>query len=168
MLRQNPANPCELQQYNESTGRWDTIFDVSLCKDSGSTPGADGAVKRCNIASFLTEILLPDAMESSLSAKETLSSVSGFFSVLLGIFASFATGGTAILLFSASGGTALGNLLLGMDAGNVRLQLTNQFWLDVKRQLFCALPDDGVLTQAVLESVAQAIERNISISIDAR
>jgi hypothetical protein len=74
---------------------------------------------------------------------------------------------TTVILLSASGGFSIADFLIGKNAGDIRLQANNQFWLDVKRQIFCALPDDGVLTSTVLESLAQAIERNISTSPDA-
>lgn len=41
MLRQNPANPCELQQSSDGGDTWITIFDFSQCAVPGP-PGEDG------------------------------------------------------------------------------------------------------------------------------
>jgi hypothetical protein len=167
ILRQNPKNPCQLLQ-QRSDGGWEVIFDLSRCNFDflSSTFGNNNSDKRCNLASMLTEITLPDGMEAILSARENTPlpvDVEALTSTLAAIAAAIPKIPPLLFgsLLTLAAATAIAAFMQSRNTALIRSQLDNAYWLDVKRQLYCTLPDSGILTHDVLNSVAQAIIDNI-------
>lgn len=164
MLRQNPLNPCQLQQYNSTNEQWDVVFDLALCNPSitPSTLGTNGTLKRCNVAALLTEITFPNAMDRVLSLRDNVSSIGSLISGLVSVAASFfalfpVTEPVVIPLLGGTTVTATATTLLILDTGATRNEIDNAYWLAVKQQFFCVIPDDGILTRQILNSMANSL-----------
>lgn len=140
MLRQNPSNPCQLlQEVPEGSGNWIPVFDVSLCNPQylNGTPGLNNQTKRCNIASMLVDVTLRDAVEAELTAKESTSGLLGLISTLTALSVSITGLSTlGVLLLGTAGVSTVANFLIGADTAQIRTQLTNAYWLDVKQALY--------------------------------
>lgn len=140
-------------------------------------PGPDGASKRCNVASYYAEVLLPDLMAAVLSAKssgETYTEVTANLMNLTSRVAVVTGGALTVLMGVASGGiftfagavmgliggsASLGDLVYNADREAVEAGLTNAFWQSVKCAIYSALGDDGLFTLPVRDSVAGVIEQ---------
>ncbi len=155
MFMQNPVNPCQLLQ-QQNDGSWKVIFDFSKC--TGNLPSTTSGDRRCNIASLMTDTLLPDGVDAILNARSVAPNITNFSSVILGIAASLATGGLAVTLLGGSGISVFVNLIWNINITNTRAEIDSEYWLDVKRQIYCTLRDDSVLSPQVLEALATAVE----------
>jgi hypothetical protein len=115
---------------------------------------------KTNIASYMTDILFPDLLEESLLAKQANLSEQQTTSAILGIVASvpglqpLATGG-----FLIGGGIALlMSLFTAAEIDTIRGQANETYWLEVKRQLQCALPDSYTDIAWLRDRIARAVE----------
>jgi hypothetical protein len=161
MLRQNPYNPCQLLHEDpEGSGNWKVIFDLGRCNPNyiGSTFVGNDETKRCNIASLLTEVTLPDAAQAILAAADQ-SSPDSFWASLFAVFAAFATPGgvISVVLLTAAGRLYIFGLLTLQDISAIRAQIDNAYWLAVKQQLFCSMPDNGILTPQARQVMADSL-----------
>lgn len=163
MFRQNPYNPCQLlQEVPENSGNWVVIFDLALCNPSytGISAGMNNESKRCNTASMLIDVTLPDGAEEILSAREAEQGNASFKSTIASIAASLAAlaGSSftipAALLLSWAGAEAFASRYPLIDPAAARTQIDNAYWLDVKRQIYCSMPEDGVLTPQALQGMS--------------
>jgi len=156
MFRTNPANPCELQYRTTSNELWQTIFSSENCCHCSDDLPASYA-RECNLASYLTEVILPDGIEKTLLAFDTFGNGFGFGNALSGILV-VAFPGAAIGLLAAGGVAAIASLGFSIVTNIIRGQLTNQYWLKLKQELFQAMPEDGRLTQDALRRLAWAVQ----------
>jgi hypothetical protein len=124
---------------------------------------------KTNIASYLTDVLLPDTVEGKLREQEgTADDLAGFAGVAsagLGagtvLFALPQTWLSALAIgsFAAALGAFLADKAISPTAA--RLQTDNYYWYLVKRKIYCSLPattDPADLTEAVRDRIARGIE----------
>jgi hypothetical protein len=127
---------------------------------------------KANIATFLTEVLLPDGMEGVLREREgTANGIAGF----AGLGSALASGVGALVTGPAfpvylAAGLAAGSIVAAilepilnaaLSPTAARAQADNAYWYLVKRRIFCSLPsstDLSVLTEAVRNRIADNIE----------
>lgn len=126
------------------------------CGMPTETPGDDGEDKRCNVASYIADIILPDLVDQLLTQQESIAGASALLAVILGIVAAVATGPAGLAI--GAGISGLIGTILTLDTAACRAELTNAYWLEVKCRLFCAMPEDGRLTAAVLSLLADTLK----------
>jgi hypothetical protein len=115
---------------------------------------------KTNITSYMIDVKLPDVLEESLRAKQanfsiqqTISAVSGIFAGIPGL-QPFAAGGFLI----GGGVSLLMSLFTAAEIDTIRGQANETYWLEVKRQLQCALPDSYTDTAWLRDRMARAVE----------
>jgi hypothetical protein len=124
---------------------------------------------KANIATYMTEVLLPDAAEGILREREgTASTVAGgigLFSTIVGSLGALFTGPAFPAVIGS--GLAIGSIataILGAIAGvalspsAARAQMDNHYWYMVKRRLYCGLPDAYSDNIWLRDRLAYAIE----------
>jgi hypothetical protein len=126
------------------------------CDDLEETPGQDGDEKRCNVASFLADEILPDLAQQVLNSVDLSTDVLSLGALLVSIGSAFFTGGATVAFGAAI--VAAASQLAGIDTATVNAELTNAWWSEVKCKLYCAMPDNGILTSAVLSALADEVD----------
>jgi hypothetical protein len=116
--------------------------------------------QKINIASYVTDVILPDMFEEAIRAKEAGISGEQARSTILGIFAGIPGIGVfaPVALLSASAISFALSLFNSNQVAVLRSQVDNTYWQQVKRQIFCALPDSYIDSLAIRERLAYAIE----------
>lgn len=152
---QGPPGDTGLQGPPGETGAQGPPGDCDCTGGIEETFGEDGDGKRCDIASYFVDLILPDLVEQALNFSDTAATLSGFVSLVLGIVS--AVGGPAGLAFAAGAASILA-ALFALDSGLIRDELTIGFWEDVRCRLRCVIPDNGVIDAAVQEEMALAVE----------
>ena len=131
---------------------------------------------KANIASYMTEVMLPDMFEGTLRERDNEASIyAGFFgisgsglgaaSTLLPIFAAnpvTVAPWVAALAIGAFGSTVL-QMLASKNVSSelARVQADNAYWYMVKRRIYCGLPastDPADFTEATRERLANEVE----------
>lgn len=134
--------------------------DAADCADCPSndfpeeTPGDDGSGKRCGVATYMAENIIPSISDDVINQLAIAGTAADLVTALLGI-AVIASGGTAIAVFAAGGATVLTSLF-GVDITLLEAELDTAFWIEAKCRWYCEIPDDGILTPGVIEACAQA------------
>jgi hypothetical protein len=114
------------------------------------------SLDKTNTASYLAEVILPPLLEASLVAKERNINALSLASTLSGILSIIpAVAGAA---FAASGATAILSSIGATETWDIRLQADNTYWLEVKRQIHCTLPDSYTDPAWLRERLARSIE----------
>jgi hypothetical protein len=103
--------------------------------------------------------LLPDTTEKVLTAREDSVAPYNLVAILTGLVGSIPGlwPEVAFALFTLAGAEAIGSLFYQMDVNAIRLEIDNQYWFDLKKELYCALPEDGALTPETLKKLAWAV-----------
>lgn len=120
------------------------------------------------VATYLSEVLLPDSVEETVQFQtgqsEFVSLGAAFAGIVGGLpaIAGLTVSGIGIVpaILTTAGVATIGSFITQQNANQIRVQLSNAFWLSVKQQIACTLPDDGIITDAVRERIAWAIEKN--------
>lgn len=134
--------------------------DPADCADCPSndfpteTPGEDGDGKRCGVATYMAEQIIPSISDDVINQLELAGSAGDLITALIGL-AVVATGGAAIPIFAAAGATVLQSLY-GTNIAILESQLDTGFWIEAKCKWYCEIPEDGILTPGVIEACAQA------------
>ena len=129
-----------------------------------ATSGANGDAKRCGVATYLTDVILPDLVNGLLN---NLDNGANAAQIAIGSFglgaAVFSAGVSAI----AASGVVLFLELVNIDTALVRAEITNSFYEIVRCAIYESLANDGLLTQSVTTSAANLIDARAS-SLNAR
>lgn len=152
----------------------DTIINNTIIVNDTSEITPNGLNKRCDMASYYADLMLPSHMaqivqtiEQTGNNKEALSSLIGFAVALTGlIFMPFTGGasGAAALAWVFGAFTVaetlgeLSALVADADAAAVNNDMTTQFWQDVKCKIYCVLPNDGIVSQAIQAQIADEVQ----------
>lgn len=156
MFQTNPINPCELQYRSTAGEAWQTIFTAAGCCDCGQEIPANYS-RECNLAAFLTEVLLPDGTTKILAVRDSVGIGGGLLNGLGGVLAGpFSPFPVSFLAFSAV--ALVATALIANDTNTFRSQLTNAYWAKLKQELFQVIPEDGRLTQDALLRLAWAVQ----------
>jgi hypothetical protein len=126
------------------------------CGQPAETPGEDTYDKKCNIASYLVDLVLPDLVDQTLDQQELAGSVSALLSFVLGVVATIAAGPAGFAIGSGIAGIIA--TLFAVDNATIRAELDAQYWEDVRCRLLGSVPLDGILTPAALEDMALSVE----------
>lgn len=138
-----------------------------ICPDCGDgiveTPGEDGNDKRCNVASYLVDIVLPSLMEEMLSKREDATDVVDlfilFFQLGLTIFGGLNPPAWVIVtLFASEASRNLAGSFITANASDIRASLTPAFWEEVRCIIYDHLPDSGIITQDVRDAIEADID----------
>jgi hypothetical protein len=131
------------------------------------TPGEDGPNKRCDMASYMVDLVLPTLVQDSIAARQESTDFISLVGILMSVVAAglaiAATGGAAIPAFAIAGigaagaGTTYEAHIQGVDIQSLENQLTPQFWQDVKCAIYCKLPSDGILTLEACDAIADEV-----------
>jgi hypothetical protein len=130
--------------------------DCIDCGQPSETPGEDTYDKKCNIASYLVDLVLPDLVDQVLDEQELAGSIAALLSVVLGIVATIVAGPAGLAIGSGIAGFIA--TLFGLDNATIRAELDAQYWEDVRCRLLGSVPLDGILTPAALEDMALSVE----------
>lgn len=161
MLRQNPNNPCQLQEFQNNL--WVTIFDTSICASSTTT--LVGSNNLCNLATELVDVALLNGVTDILTRASLLSTVLGIAGVI-GSVGVTVTGlgvplGIAFLATNGVGSTA--SFIVGAGAAVIQNELDAGYWEAVRKQIYCTLREGDQLTPEVLNDLAISVLQNINI-----
>lgn len=152
----------------------DTIINNTIIVDNTDGIAPPSLDKRCDVASYYADLMLPSYMaeivttiEQTSNNKDALSALIGFAVAVTGIIFTPLTAGTSAL-------AALGYIFAGFavaetfgelsamvseaDAASVENEMTPQFWQDVKCKIYCILPNDGIVTPDVQQDIADNVE----------
>jgi hypothetical protein len=160
--------------YRDENNTWIPFAKLDNCNDaySGFTI-PNGKQKRCNIATFLAEQALPDAVQLVIKAQEdainTGAAISGGATLIAFLATIIAplTGGTTLFVLDAiagmstyaSGASAVVSAIGSADLSQLNVEINNQYWAEVRKKLYCAIPSNGVITAPVLYALGKEIEK---------
>lgn len=147
----------------------DTIINNTIIVDDTDGIAPTGLNKRCDVASYWADLMLPSLVAEIVTVKRNSANNASILTALLAfavgitgaIFAPV-TGGTSLALtFGAIGLGVLGGELAAavanVDPDQVELEVTPQFWQDVKCKIYCALPSTGIIDESNLQDIADEI-----------
>lgn len=120
-----------------------------------------GTDKLCDFASFMVEVVLPDAFEQVTDAAIASATNDAFTALLLGMLGA-ATGGAGYVLFGiAAAASAVFYGLRGAfdqyNATTAQTEAIPAFWDDVKCVIYCNMPMDGIFDQEAADTIADKI-----------
>lgn len=195
---------CTLEVSTDDGETWNIIFDADPCKptiiyenntlyvdnqiiftgdqitntiiDNTETIKPDGIDKKCNMASYLVSIPLPDLATKLLDEHDNANDLDAFILGALAIGALVVTGGFALGAIPAlSTGLALGSIgsvsamlaidavLNNIDTAQARLEMDNTFWQqDAKCVIYCNIGNDGKLDDESMVRIATAIDAELT------
>lgn len=161
--------------YNEITNNFevdgepivsgDTIINNTIIIDDTGGIQPDGLNKRCDVASYYSELMLPSLIAEIVTAKqqsatniEALGAIIAFAVAVTGVIV---TGGLGTPVFAgiaiAVTGSTLGSLIQNADPTAIDAETTPQFWQDVKCKIYCAMPNDGIIDEQSQQDIADAV-----------
>jgi hypothetical protein len=116
--------------------------------------------EKINISDYLSTVLLRDMLHQTLVAKDSGLSDQQAGSALTGILASIPglTLGFGVPLISFSAVSFLLSLFTANEIDTIRNQEDESYWLEVKRQIHCALPDSYTDPAWLRDRLARSIE----------
>jgi hypothetical protein len=153
---EGPAGPAGPTGPTGPTGPAGPTGECIDCGQPAETPGEDTFDKKCNIASYLVDLVLPDMVDQILDEQATASSVISLVSFVLAVLATFAAGPAGFAIGSGIAGFI--SILFGLDNATIEAELDAQYWEDVRCRLLGSVPLDGILTPAALEDMALSVE----------
>jgi hypothetical protein len=114
---------------------------------------------KVNISTFLAEVLLADLLDEALRSKQNQLSDQQTLSFVASLFASIPNLGAFLAVpVTASGIAFLMGLFTGNEVETIRSQADNVYWLEVKRQLHCTLPNSYTDPAWLRDRLARSIE----------
>lgn len=138
------------------------------------TAGEDGDGKRCDVASYLAELTLPSLYHELQVAKaaeddkyDLAAVVIGLVIAVGGLIAAPATaGGSVVAAFTwiaagagaGAAASAVTDLVFEAELEDMEADESPALYQDLKCAIYCALPDDGILTPAVAAEIAGKID----------
>jgi hypothetical protein len=157
--------------YKDENDAWIPFAKLDNCHDANSGfTFPNSKQKRCNIATFLTEQALPDALQLVIKAREDAitggSGMGGLTAVVAGVAGAIApfTAGQSLVVAAGVIGAISGvmQVVTALDNSNLsqlNLEINAQYWSEVRKKLYCAIPSNGVITAPVLYALGKEIEK---------
>jgi len=127
---------------NDGDGTTDsavTVFDGLPGTTAAPPPTGTPSDLACNIATYMTDIILPDLLAAIANDRDNRSALLDLASDIAGIAIAFTAAGRAAQAFVGASGLA--STALSYSASQITSTATNQFWLNVREVLYCALLD---------------------------
>lgn len=154
----------------------DTIINNTIIQPDTEHIKPDGIDKRCNMASYLVDIPLPDLVTNLITEYQNAQDSDAFILAMLGLGALVVTGGVALGFIGAiSGGLALGGIatagayktveavMNAIDITALQAELTTTFWQqDLKCVIYCNLSNDAILDDEQMIIIADAIDSDLT------
>jgi hypothetical protein len=153
---EGPAGPAGPAGPTGPTGPAGPTGECIDCGQPAETPGEDTFDKKCNIASYLVDLVLPDMVDQILDEQATASSVISLVSFVLAVLATFAAGPAGFAIGSGIAGFI--SILFGLDNATIEAEIDGQYWEDVRCRLLGSVPLDGILSPDALEVMALSVE----------
>lgn len=152
----------------------ETIINNTIIVNDTEELQPTGLDKRCDVASYYADLMLPSLMaemvtsaEQSSTNVDAISSLIGFAVAVTGFIFTPATGGASAAaalawifggLAVAETGAELGALIINADPVAMEAEMTPQFWQDVKCKIYCVLPSTGIVDLQVQQDIADEVE----------
>lgn len=163
MIKSLRQEDCKLLLKDENDN-WYEFADLSNCSPlNNQTYGDDGNTKRCNIASYFADVYLKDGLNKCIQARIDTANQLDFFGALAGALSIVTApfGGSLLVVSTAAAIGAsiqsIASALVEADINAVNSETTAEFWLDVKRKLYCAMPANGKITRNELYVFANEV-----------